>query len=78
MPHYAAIAVSNNKIQFLPNQTYEEFSRVAAIDLSDNALICNCQVIIKTVGNISHYKNKKTPQLFLLYTAGDSLFFRLQ
>jgi hypothetical protein len=45
MPHYAAIAVSNNKIQFLPNQTYEEFSRVAAIDLSDNALICNCQVI---------------------------------
>ncbi|XP_046644826.1 toll-like receptor Tollo isoform X1 [Daphnia pulicaria] len=45
MPHYAAIAVSNNKIQFLPNQTYEEFSRVAAIDLSDNALICNCQTL---------------------------------
>ncbi len=45
MPPDAAIAVSNNKIQFLPNQTYEEFSRIAAIDLSDNALICNCQVI---------------------------------
>lgn len=44
MPPYSAIAVSNNKIQFLPNQTYEEFSRLAAIDLSDNALICNCQV----------------------------------
>ena len=45
MPPYAAIAVSNNKIQFLPNQTFEEFSRIEAVDLSDNALICNCQVI---------------------------------
>lgn len=40
----AAIDVSNNLISFLPNQTYEEFSRLAAIDLSDNSLTCNCQV----------------------------------
>lgn len=39
-----AIDVSNNRISFLPNQTYEEFSRISAIDLSDNAFTCSCPV----------------------------------
>ena len=40
----ASIDVSYNYLVFLPNQTYEEFHRMEAIDLTKNALICNCQV----------------------------------
>lgn len=44
MPADAAIDASDNKITYLPNQTFEEFSRIKVIDLSDNALTCICQV----------------------------------
>ena len=68
MPPYAAIAVSNNKIQFLPNQTFEEFSRIEAVDLSDNALICNCQVISLLFWQVEKRKSLNYFILLLLTT----------
>lgn len=41
---WTAVDASNNRITILPNRTYEEFINISAIDLSDNALTCNCEV----------------------------------
>lgn len=43
-----AISLSNNRITYLPEGIFDEFSRVWAVDLSDNALLCSCQVICFT------------------------------
>ena len=38
------VSISNNRITYLPDNIADEFSSFKAVDLSDNALICTCQV----------------------------------